>query len=112
MMNYPELLQAIKKIRCEEVRVDSDEFYEMVIRKDSLKELSDVLGQYFGPPLKTAEAQPSREASKAAEPYGGIWKGQTLYYLEHDRQAHVAMLWPWSDGVTITLKMIQGRKAK
>ena len=108
-MTFTELLGEVKKLKHEEVRTDTPEFFEMVIAKDSLTVILPILDKFFGRPIKPANIKPSGEARKAADPYGGIRSDQTLYYLEDGGKGFYGMLWPWGSGVLVTLKLIRGK---
>src|SRR5690348_2320796 len=111
-MTYPEFVEETKKIQFWEKRVDSPNLQEFVISQENLKIFTPVLESYFGPPLKPAGQNPSREATAYSAPYGGIQKNQTLYFRDSGEFAHCVMLWPWSDGKLVTVKMTQVPKKK
>lgn len=106
-MTYPELIEEVKKIKLWERRVDSPNLLEFVITQELLNTLTLLLENYFGLPLKPAGQAPSREANAYSAAYGGIQKGQTLYYRDSGASSHCALLWPWSDGKWITVKVAQ-----
>ena len=109
-MTYAELVEESKKFKCLETRVDSPDILEIVVSQETLISLNRLLESYFGLPLKPAGQTPSREASAYSAPYGGIQKNQTLYYRDADAASHCALLWPWSDGKMITVKIAQVAK--
>jgi hypothetical protein len=41
---------------------------------------------------------------KVIDDFGGIMAGQTLYFTKQADGVIFAMLWPWQDGIRITLK--------
>ena len=51
--------------------------------------------------------KPGREANEFAKEYGGIQVGQVLYYRGSEGISQLAMIWPWQDGVRLTVKIIQ-----
>ena len=106
-MIYPEFVEEIKKINFWEKRIDSPNLLEFVISQESLDTLIPVLQDYFGLPLKPAGQAPSREANAYSAPYGGIQKSQTLYYKDSENTGYCTLLWPWSDGKLITVKIAQ-----
>ncbi|MEE8416804.1 MAG: hypothetical protein V3S05_11065 [Desulfobacterales bacterium] len=107
-MNYNDFLKQIKELGFEELREDQPEYMEFVIGTNHLNRLSSILESYYGAAYASPEKKPSRQAKKYADPYGGIKKGQTLYYSDKRGVFHCALLWPWSDGKTITVKIILG----
>ncbi len=109
-MTYPEFIEEIKKIKFWEKRVDSPNLLEFVVSQENLNALTPLLQNYFGLPLKPAGHAPSREANAYSAAYGGIQKSQTLYYVDSGASTHCALLWPWSDGKLITVKVVQVQK--
>ncbi len=107
-MNYNEFLEQIKELEFNELREDQPEYIEFVIATHHLKSLSSILESYFGAAYASPEERPSKQAQKYADPYGGIGKGQTLYYLNRGEIFYCALLWPWGDGKATTVKIIQG----
>lgn len=106
-MTYAELVEETKKLKAWEKRVDSPDILEIVISQELMNSLTRLLENYFGIPFKPAQQAPSREASAYSAPYGGIQKNQTLYFRDAGTVSHCALLWPWSDGKLITVKIAQ-----
>ncbi|MCM8775644.1 MAG: hypothetical protein NC930_04755 [Candidatus Omnitrophica bacterium] len=104
---YSEVIQKVKTIKSEQVRVDSPELFEFVIQKDELKKLSEILKAYFGEPFQTQDQTLQQSVDRLTSLYGGIWGNQTLYYADRDLVCEFAMLWPWSDNCRITVKLIR-----
>lgn len=96
-----------RKIRHEETRRESEDYLEMVMFRESWNDLLGLFGGYFGLPLKAPGEEPGDEASRISNPYGGIAKDQVLYHAFHEEADQVAMIWPWSDGKRITVKIVQ-----
>jgi hypothetical protein len=109
-MNFPELVTSIKKLRMEEVRVDTRELYEFVIHKETLTDLTVLLEGYFGSALKPAGQWASKEAKEVTAPFRGIRRDQTLYYAAEGAMFNCALLWPWSNGMMVTVKIINGKR--
>ncbi|MBW1910723.1 MAG: hypothetical protein JRJ11_14485 [Deltaproteobacteria bacterium] len=109
-MNYNEFLERIKELDFEELREDQPEYMEFVIATNHLNRLSSILESYYGAAYASPEEQPSKQAQKYADPNGGIRKGQTLYYLKSGEVFHCALLWPWGDRKSTTIKFFQGEK--
>jgi hypothetical protein len=107
-MNHNEFLEQIKELEFKELREDQPEYIEFVIATHHLKSLSSILESYYGAAYASPEERPSKQAQKYADPYGGIEKGQTLYYLNRGEIFYCALLWPWGDGKATTVKIIQG----
>lgn len=105
-MIFAELLTQVQKLKCEEQRVQTVDYLEVVMAKEGLESLHRVLEAYFGAPFKPEGHAPSREASQFAAPYGGIRKEQTMYFRQTGGVEECAFLWPWGSGTRITVKLI------
>jgi hypothetical protein len=108
-MTFQDFLTEIKTLRIEELRAQREEYFEAVISKADLNSLHKILTAYFGPPLKPEGQGPSGEANRRAEPYGGIRKDQTMYFRQDGDHSECALLWPWGNGIRITVKIIQSQ---
>ena len=107
-MNFIELKQKIEEFQLQEMRSDTSELFEFVIRADYMDRLYAILERYFGPPFKPTDEKPSQSIIKYTEPYGGIQLGQTLYFVENKGFSSLALLWPWGNGESVTVKIISG----
>lgn len=106
-MIFFELLEKVKKLHLDEIRNEQPDYLECVVPVAVLPELSILLGNYFGPPLKTAGQSANKEHQKITSPYGGIEKNQTLFQTGQNGKSELAMLWPWGGGASVTLKIAQ-----
>ena len=104
-MTFSELIQEVKKHPSAEIRFDNDHRFEFVVTVHTALRLQHALEEYFGFALKPASKAPDQAAKSVARNFGGIRKDQTLYCREEDDQIHLAMIWPWSDGQTATVKI-------
>lgn len=108
-MEFKQFKEEIKKLGFKMVRLDADDFFEAVLSKSELEQLSKKLDSLFGPPKWPSEKQLSIEVSEIIQDFGGIRDDQTLYFLNEKNLSVFAMLWPWSDGERITFKL--GKKS-
>ena len=106
-MTYDQLLTEVKKLKCLETRTDSKSELEFVIKANDVSIINSVLQNYFGPPLKPAGQEPTKEAWNYTVNLGGIRENQTLYYVKREEVSYCAMIWPWSNKVSITVKIFQ-----
>lgn len=106
-MTFEELLIKIQKIKCEESRMRTADYAEIVFPKTELESLTSILKDYFNDPIKCAGDDPSEEAAYYSKPYGGIRGNQTMYFTRSLKRIEMVLLWPWGDGVTITAKIIR-----
>ena len=100
-------MRLARKIRHEQTRRESEEYLEMVMFRDSWNDLLSLFDSYFGAPLKTSGKDANDDAERVSNPHGGISKEQVLYHVLRDNADHVAMIWPWSDGKRMTVKILQ-----
>jgi hypothetical protein len=105
---FAELLTEVKTHRFEERRADVEDYFEGVLLVENMPGVCAALEKYFGKAFKPAGKAPSKEDSKRTDHLGGVQKNQVLYYVEKENQSNCAMLWPWQDGVRVTLKIAQG----
>ncbi len=106
-MNFSELLDALQELKYEERRTREENYFEAVISKENLEPLSALLKDYFGAPVKPAGRPPSWSDSLTARPYGGIRQDQTLYLVKKETGMEIVLLWPWGNGMLVTVKVIQ-----
>ncbi len=106
-MNLNELKSLFKGLTISEDRVDEESYKEMVFLFSDLEKWNKVLTSALNPPVKPVGMKPDKEHVKATEEYGAIRENQTLYKKDFAGQVIIAMLWPWSDGAHITLKLAQ-----
>jgi hypothetical protein len=107
-MTFQELVQEVKRLRFEETRGEAENYLEFVVDAASVGPLQRVLDAHFGPAFKPAGKNPSKEAKKFSEKHGGIESNQVMYYVERDSISHCALLWPWGNGKSMTVKLAEG----
>ena len=107
-MTFEDLIEEVRQIKSDHKKIAETDFFETVIDWKELEELTSILKRYFGPPMKPADALPTSEMRKITSSYGGIRANQTLYYLEDGKAFNLAMLWPWGDGMLLSVKLIRG----
>ncbi|MBF0123450.1 MAG: hypothetical protein HQL21_08635 [Candidatus Omnitrophica bacterium] len=106
-MTYSELVTGLKNVPPQELRVSEDDYFEGVFLQASMPTASVGLEAYFGVPLKPLGMSAGPEAEKISKPYGGIQTGQTLYVRKGQEGLDCALIWPWGNGVSVTLKIIR-----
>ena len=102
-----ELTKKIKNLPHDELRRESKEYFEIVLKTDEVEKTRIMLEDYYGPPFKRAGVNSGREADEFCKEYGGIQKKQELYYKNQQGVLQLAMIWPWQDGNRATIKIIQ-----
>ena len=111
-MQFKDLIDDVKKVKIDEVRVDSSNFFEAVVARDGFAKVATHLEKFFGvSPWAFNDPLPS-EIQGHINSYGGIMPGQTLYFCDSGNAIVIAMLWPWRDGLHTTLKIIECQEAR
>lgn len=106
-MQYSELMQEVKGLVFDVLRVDTDDYFEAVAKEEQLTELAAILDKFFGLPAYPTKVKLSPQIEEKIKDFGGIKPGQTLYFINQETRAIIAMLWPWSDKRHTTLKIIR-----
>jgi hypothetical protein len=106
-MTFADLLTKVGTAKCDERRSVTDDYCEVVVSADGLKEFNEILRSYFGPPQEMKGGRFSSEAELQAGPYGGIRTGQSMYLRNREAGPELALLWPWSSGQAVTVKIIR-----
>ena len=108
-MEFSEFKEKVKNVGMEEIRKDSHNYFEAVIFKDKIKDLTGVLNDFFGPPTPIwfLNDKSSYKIDEILKSFGSIRKGQTIYLRDSEGFIVIAMLWPWNDGRHTTVKVIK-----
>ncbi len=91
-----------------EVRTAIDGYLEAVVTPEALEGCNRVLEAAFGPAVKPfgVKATFERELQAQVDTHGGVEKNQALYLRRYaDGRTAFALLWPWSGGQHVTLKL-------
>lgn len=104
-MEFEELINQVKVLSFEEVRVDKEDFFEAVIRKKDLGALNAKLVSIFGVLVWPPEKKLPDEVQNLIKNHGGVMGGQMLYFARLKDLPVFVMLWPWADKEHITLKI-------
>ena len=107
-MNFRGFLDEIQKINCDEIRGRTESSLEVVVDKKNLDKIIHALEIYFGAALKPQGQRPSAESDRYSNPYGGVRQDQTLYFRKDEKGFAIAMLWPWGNGASVTVKIFRG----
>ena len=105
-MLFPkQILDKCSGLKIQEKRQVDDDYVEVVFYTEDTEKWKKILTEALGPEVKPEEVN-DRENLAFTEDYGGMNENQTLFKKEEGDTAVVAMLWPWSNGDLITLKLI------
>ena len=104
-MEFRDLMDEIKGVEFDIVRVESYYYFEAVILREKLPKLVEKLRKIFGEPLVPSAKELPANVKEAVGDFGGIRDDQTLYFRKDEGYSFFAMLWPWSDEYHITVKM-------
>jgi hypothetical protein len=107
-MTFKDLMEELKGIDFDAIRVDSYNYFEAVILRDRIPLLKEKLDKVFGEPVCPSEKKVSADIQQEIEDFGGIRDDQTLYFIKEKEYSFFAMLWPCTDEYHITVKI--GRK--
>ncbi len=102
-----EFMDLINALEIEEKRKDSPQLLEIIIRNDSLDDLIRISEQYISPVMK-----PTSKVKRFLNHYGGIRKGQTVFFQEDEKTVTAGLIWPWSAGGFFTIKFFLEEKSK
>lgn len=108
-MTFAEMREAIRNLPC---LVNSDavgHYLEIVIEQSDVQALNTILENYFGPPIKKAGETVTDEIDRITGRYGGVQVNQTAYAKKTDTGYDVALLWPWANKVSVTIKVINAK---
>ncbi len=104
-MTWDEMASAVKQAKLIEMRGQKDKYLEVVVAVDDLAPVTDLFNVYFGAPFKAIGQRPSSEADVYANPFGGVQTGQMLYIKKVENVVEGALLWPWGNGTSVTVKI-------
>ena len=90
----------------ETIRLDNVDYFEAVFIKEKLVKLNERLINFFGEPTWPSKDRFTSRMQEAVNDFGGIKDGQTLYFSNDGVNSLFVMLWPWQDGLHITIKII------
>ncbi len=107
-MNYVQFIEDVRRVKHDHVRLDTPEYTEIVIPKNSLEDMEKVMGRFFGPASKPLGLKPTPEHLALTDKYGGIRPDQILYVRAGREDGAMAMFWPWGNGLLITVKIYHG----
>lgn len=106
-MQFDEIRKELEGVVFDNLRIDGHNYFEAVIVKNELAKLTASLQRLFGSPAWPSKNRLLLQAQEITKDFGGIKPGQSLYFWNEGKDAIFAMLWPWQDGLHITVKIIQ-----
>ncbi|HNX80997.1 MAG TPA: hypothetical protein PKL77_02495 [Candidatus Omnitrophota bacterium] len=104
-MVFDELKQKLATFSYSEKRADDAEYFEGVIDAAQRQNMCACLENFLGKPVWPSNGDLPEHIEEAIQDLGGVWENQMLYFGGDSPQAVFAMLWPWSDGKHITVKV-------
>lgn len=108
---FSELVQAVKALPIEEVRSESPEHADVVITMANLKIAEPILEKHLGKAIVLEPGVTPDHIINFMMNYGGVQPGQGLYFLKKDGVVIFAMIWPWNNQISATLKLRQVKSA-
>ena len=103
-MDFEKIKSDIKNKPLDNMRVDNDMYFEVVVIKENVGEIMQLLEGAMGKPAWPSKDKLTKDIQSLADKFGGLRKGQTLFFLNKDGVSLFAMLWPWQDGKRVTIK--------
>ncbi len=104
-MDFYKIKDALKLIQFDDIRVDNTSDFEAVVSVQDAAKLNRQLQDFFGQPVFPSQNKLSSDIKKIIDPHGGIMPGQTLYFSDDAGNIIFAMLWPWQNGKSVTVKL-------
>ena len=106
-MEFAELKNEVKNIPFDDLRLDCDNNFEVVIVKEELEKLTQRLERFFGLPVFPSKERLSFQVHQLIDGFGGVLPGQTVYFRNQGKESIFSILWPWKDGEHTTVKIIK-----
>lgn len=104
-MQLAEIRKELKDISFIMVREETRDYFEAVILKSELAKLTPKLEKFLGQRIWPSNNKLSDVIEISIREFGGVMAGQELYFYQRDNETVFAMLWPWSNGTHVTLKI-------
>jgi hypothetical protein len=104
-MEFDKVKAKLKSIGLDNTRVDNDDYFEAVIKKDSVSKVVQILEGLLGKAVWPSQNKVPKEAERTVKNLGGLRRDQMLFFLNENGISLFAMFWPWQDGERITIKM-------
>lgn len=103
-MDFTEVKSKLTCMAFETIRTETDDYFEAVCTKRELPQMTACLDSLFGKSFFPPAVSLPVDIDDVVADFGGVVKGQTLYFTKDGAVCFFAMLWPWQDKEHITLK--------
>jgi len=107
-LEFAELKEELKAVGFDTMRVERDDYMEIVVTNDKLGAVNIKLESLMGSVIWPSQRRLEAILEEKLNGFGGIMAGQALYFKRQQKEAFFVMLWPWKDGQHITIKVIKG----
>ncbi len=107
-LRFEELKGELKAIGFDTLRIEREDYLELVVTNDKLGALNIRLVFLLGPAIWPSQKRLEAEVEEGLKDFGGIMPGQSLYFKRQGREVFFVMLWPWKDSQHTTVKVIKG----
>ena len=104
-MTFDEILLQAKDLGVFERRSLSPEYCELVFFSKDVDAWYGILSSTLGEAKKKPGVEPTDSDLNVTRKTGGIRINQTLFEKKFNGKTVIAKIWPWEDGVHMTLKM-------
>ena len=105
-VKFPEMIEELKKFKIKQSRFDGPKYFEWVVDTSELAKMFPVLERFLGPSFKFGGSD-GQKIKEFIDKFGGVRQGQGLFFSQSDSAIFYAMIWPWSDNVSATLRIEQ-----
>jgi len=108
-MDLIDLLAKLKHLDYAQKKYHVDrhgEYVQLVFSSKDLSAWMASISAILGDPVKTAGQPVNADVTALTRDFGEIFDHQTLYYQTVDHHRIMAMLWPWNNRESITLKIM------
>lgn len=102
---FAKLFEEIKALPITELRFANDSYLECVIHLEKMPQFSPVFENFFGLQINPKTCPDWKEISNFINHYGGVRGNQSLYFLRREGTVYYAMIWPWGDRTSATVRV-------
>jgi hypothetical protein len=104
-MTFDEIKAVVKSGGMSSLRGENEDYLEGVFVKKNLDLFMPKLNEIFGAPAWPSASELPAKTKEIVDSHGGLMKGQTMFLLQQEGNTIFVMLWPWQDGINITVKV-------
>jgi len=107
-IRFNELKDELKAVGFDTMRIEREDYLELVVTTDKLGALTIKLESFLGPAIWPSQRRLEAMVEERIKEFGGIMTDQALYFKQQLEEIFLVMLWPWKDSQHTTIKVIRG----